>query len=135
MKKTIITVALILVAGVVLANVVFTTPELVRSEIGGSGVAAYDQIRTLSIRIDPVNGSIDHRFEVFDSTDAARPAFPGQYTVSGGTAELRVDDVGLRSGLTLSAGQQTAVQSAIDSYVAQVEGSMISFGLVDGVQQ
>ena len=74
-------------------------------------------------------------FELFASSDAARPAYRGRYSVQGSVAEVEIAELGFNTGLTLGAGQVAAVASAIASHVAQVEGSLVSFGLVDGVQQ
>lgn len=137
MKQTTLILAALSVALVTLANVVLTTPESVRSEIGGGATVTYEEIRTSSICVSPVGNTMSMQFELFDAQDAARPPFNGTYFVNADAlvASLRIDGIGFETGKTLTAGQATAAINVINSHVDTVEGSMVSFGLVDGTQQ
>ena len=132
--------AAVLVLGVVAsasADIVLTIPESVRSEIGGTGTVEYDKIRTVSIRVDPQNNILIANVEIFASSDNAQPAYAGTYAVDTGaaTARLEIPGLGFQTGLTLSPPQVTSVINAIDAFRDDVEGSTISFGVVDGTQE
>lgn len=136
MKRFVI-LALLLFAAPAFADIVLTIPEAVRSEIGGTGTVNYDKIRTISIRVDPQDNILVADVEIFASSDAAQPAYRGTYAVdtASSTARLEIPGLGFQTGLTLSGAQVASVVSAIDAFRDDVEGSMISFGVVDGTQE
>lgn len=123
--------------GAAVADVVLTTPEAVRSELGGSSTVNYDRIRTLSISVNPVSDTVTASFELYASSDAARPPFRGTYRVdaTASTASIEIERLGVETGLTLTGPQAAATVTFIDDFVATVEGSMDTFGLVAGTQQ
>jgi hypothetical protein len=135
MKKLVIFT--VLVALVTMGNVVLTIPEEVRSEIGGGGVVTYEEIRTTSVCVSPLDNSVRLDFELFDADDAARPSFNGFYNVNANTriASLDIEELGFSTGKTITVGQANSAIAVIDSHVDQVEDSMVTFGLVAGVQQ
>ena len=135
MKRYLPILLLLAFVGGVSAEVVLTIPEAVPSQLGGNATVDYDRVRTLSIMVSPVDNSVVMQFELYASSDAARPPFPGTYIVRNGVASIEVEGVRKHTGVTLTNPQNNSVANAIDSHVAQVENSMISFGLVPGVQQ
>jgi len=138
MNRIILVVAVLLLACTsVGADIVLTIPESVRSEIGGTGTVNYDKIRTVSIRVDPQSNILIADVEIFASSDNAQPAYAGTYAVDTGssTARLEIPGLGFQTGLTLSGAQVTSVINAIDAFRDDVEGSTISFGVVDGTQE
>jgi hypothetical protein len=128
---------LVLACGPVLADINLTVPESVRSEIGGSGTANYDKIRTTRIEVDPQDNTLFATIEIYSSSDAALPAYEGTYIVNTESSQARLEIPGLafQTGLTLTAPQVTSVINSIDSHRDNVESSMISFGVVDGTQE
>lgn len=117
--------------------ILLAIPEAVRSEIGSAATVDYDSIRTLSISVNPDDGTLSMRFELFVSSDAAKPPFRGSYDVDAqaSTAEIKIERLAFETGVTLSPAQAAAAQATLDSHRDTVEGSVISFGLADGTQQ
>ena len=93
------------------ADILLTVAEAVRSEVGSTTTASYDSIRTLSITVDPQNEILNARFELFVSSDAAKPALSGSYDLdaASGVGTIRIERLGIETGVTLTAGQIIAV--------------------------
>lgn len=127
----------LLIAAPAAADIVLTVPEAVRAEIGAATTVNYDRIRVTNISTNPQDNSVNVSFELFVSSDGARPALRGQYSISvnDSSARIQVEGLGIDTGVTLNAGQRTTVISNVDQHRDNVENSMISFGLVDGSQQ
>lgn len=140
MKRTLLSlgiVALVFFSGTTSANVVLTTPEAVRSELGGSGTVSYDQIRTISIQVVPATNTVIMQFEIFASSDPALPPYRGTYRVDANIskASLEIPRTGFETAKTLNPGQVSSVVASISAHVVNVETSMTQFGMVDGTQQ
>ena len=134
MKRTMAVIVLALLVLPAAADVTLTAPEQIRSTVGGGQTVPYDKIRTININIQPQEGRVVVRFELYSSTDNALPPYQGVYESDAvtGVSRLRIERLGVDTGITLTNPQKDAVTNAIAGYVAQVEGSMVSFGLVDG---
>jgi hypothetical protein len=138
MKKAILLTLLLLLAPVVSqADILLTVAELVRSEIGGTGTAAYDTIRTVSITVNPQDNTLFSRFELFVSADGSKPALSGEYQldVASGVGTIRIERLGLETGVTLTQPQKDGIITNIDAHRDTTENSMVSFNMVDGTQQ
>lgn len=137
MRKILIFCVLALLPAVAVTDVVLTIPEQVKAEVGGTATVNYDRIRTTSITVEPQNNTIEMRFELFVSTDAAMPAYVGTYVIDAAaqTASIRIDRLGFEAGITLTTPQTNSVINNINAHVQNVENSMITFGVVDGTQQ
>ena len=141
MKKKILlvlgVVGLMLTGGTTTANVVLTTPEAVKAELGGPGTIDYDQIRTVSVRVIPATNTVILELEIFASSDSAQPAYDGTYRIDANDskATLEISRIGFERGVTLNPGQVAAVAADIAEHVANVENSMTQFGMVVGTQQ
>jgi hypothetical protein len=123
-----------LLTGTAVAEITLTTPEAVRSEVGGTATVNYDRIRILTITCSPDGDTVVAAFELFASSDAARPPYRGTYRVdaTATTASIEIPGLGINTGITLSGPQAANVVAFIDDLVGTIEGSMDTFGLVDG---
>lgn len=138
MKKSLLLLALLLgLAGALRSDIALTNPEARRSVIGGTGTINYDRVRITSITVNPATNGVTAAVELFVSTDSSRLPIRGTYSVSAQTLQARLlfEGLAFEHGVSLTAAQGGAVASAIAGIRADVESSLVNFGLVAGTVQ
>lgn len=117
--------------------ITLTTPQTVKTVLGGSATVGYDKVVLTQITYDPVQQTIRAGVILSASADASQTPLQGSLLIIAqgtGSVELQIGDILFRRKLNLTAAQQTAVQGWITASQNQVEQGLVSIGLISGNQ-
>lgn len=113
-----------------------TIPKLVNSVLGGDSTVAYDKFVLSSITYDTVGISLRGTVRISSTAMPDMQAISGRLSIDVSSALLTIESEQLDfyRQVTLTGGQNTAVEGFIRDAQNELEAGLISIGVVDGVQ-
>lgn len=116
--------------------ITLTAPHLVRSVLGGSTTTPYDKAVFSSISIDVQTRRIECNVQISSTAIPDMPAVSGRLSINVLSAllELDLNKLGIHRRITLSAGQQAAIQTIINNTQGSLESGVVTLGIIEGTQ-
>lgn len=116
--------------------ITLTTPKSVNNVLGSATTVSYDKVVITSLSYDIVAKLISGAIKLVSSTIGSQTPIIGTVTisVSSATATVLFPTLAFSSTVALSGPQTTSVQGWFDTVQAQVEGGLVSVGIIAGTQ-
>ena len=116
--------------------ITLTNPIDILAVLGGAAKVNYESVELISLSIDHADVSVGGVLELRSPT-AKRPPIQGSLrilTKSDPSVTVSFSALGFFKKLGLNAVQITTISNILKTLKDDVEGGLVSFGLVDGVQ-
>lgn len=116
--------------------ITLTTPAQINSVLGGNAPIAYNKLVLAPLTMDGVNQTIAGTVRLTATASASMQPIVGTLRISVPAAELviEVPQLDFYRRIVLSSAQNTAVLGYIEAAQAQVEGGLISLGVIAGTR-